>query len=65
MENTITCWLAYYFEKGHDKQMETKKSIDMSNKADWGVFQVFQRKSHLAFSFSEIFNYVNAEKARK
>lgn len=34
MENTITCWLAYYFEKGHDKQMETKRSIDMSNKAD-------------------------------
>lgn len=35
MENTITCWLAInYFEKGHDKQMETKRSIDMCNKAD-------------------------------
>lgn len=46
MESTVFCLLAVVLKEDNDKQLETKRGIDVKNKSGWGRFLVFQRRIH-------------------
>lgn len=62
MESTVICLLAV-LKKDNDKQMETKRGIDVKKKPGWGIFLVFQKKTYwLLFSPVELSIYAKWRK---